>query len=334
MADDQAALTGEADTLEHPTEWGRRALVEFKADSADPVLRTTWRGVSFSETSVDMAVRAGTIAIRNAGMTPGSVGAVLVSEQCPDRPGYCSAMAVAHGLGLDEGAAAMRIDAQCASAVAQIDLACGMIATGQARAVLCIQTHVLGRTFESGDTPWIYQFGDMATAVIVAMGRRNHIVDVEHAIRPEFADATVWRRHDDSRSWFEGGERYRVGSLLARERVASMLPEVVGMQVRQIRGLQSRHEFAAYVGNQPRGWIGPLVAKTCEIPAIVQTFESWAHVGACGAVVNLAALLGMHTTSLHPHVRFGGQGEFPGSGKVAMVQLGAGLRCSTVVIEV
>lgn len=324
---DQRPLAGA--TLAESDETGR----EFKADSQDPYLRAVRRGVAVhvdgqSETSAEMAIRAGRSAMIRAGLGPSDVGALLLSEQCPDRPGYANEMEVAYGLRLDRETECATVNAQCASAVMQVEIAIGMMATGQRRPVLCIQTHALQRTFQDGDR-WAFQFGDMATAVLVGLGGQNHVVDIEHVVAPEWARATVWRRRGDTDpAWYQGGPAWRVGALMDPH---EMMRLVVDMQVEQVNELSKRHGATYYIGNQPRGWIPRMVAERCQLDTW-DTWDDWAHIGACGAMVNLGEILFGNRSAEPRATQRPDPRPVVAGDKVIVTQLGAGLRCSSMVV--
>jgi len=113
----------------------------------DPFIGATQRYVAADE---DHAWRAETDAARAAledgGVSPEEVDAVLSWSIVPDRAAHATAPKVAAELGAT-GAFATSVDAGCASALVQLQLAVGLIESGRARHVVLTQSHLITRAF-------------------------------------------------------------------------------------------------------------------------------------------------------------------------------------------
>lgn len=277
-------------TTDDPREQlGRRYLA---AEANDPFLGATERRVAPEDVSACAAeTQAAAAALEDAGVAPQDVDYVLSWAGVPDRVVPPSAPKVASNLGIPR-AVALGLEASCATSVAQLGLAASLIESGRARTVLLTQSHLMTRAFPMMH-PASPNVGDAATAMVVQAAERPGI-GLMHAItHGEYYDAVTWCRGKDTDTpWWKAGPDYYPGSLepeLARGLIAQTVH--IGMQtVNELleRGHVPHDSVDVFVSVQPRKWVPTAIAEAAKLRAHVPvTFDRFAHLGACGVVVNL-----------------------------------------------
>jgi len=113
----------------------------------------------------DLAVPAGAMALRQAGMAADRIGLLLLATSTPDHLLPPTAPLVAHRLGL--GAGAMDLAGACAGFLQALVLGAGHVRmTGQA--VLIIAANILSRRIRPDDISTRALFADAAGAVVLA----------------------------------------------------------------------------------------------------------------------------------------------------------------------
>ncbi|MFD0920012.1 beta-ketoacyl-ACP synthase III [Saccharopolyspora rosea] len=137
------------------------------------------RFVEPGEATSDLAVAAGTRALRSAGAV--APDAVLVSTATPDRPLPATAPLVASRLGLRD-AAAFDVAAACSGFVYALATAAGMISTGASRRVLVIGADVYSSIVDPEDRTNAIIFGDGAGAVVLRAGEDDEPGAVGHFV--------------------------------------------------------------------------------------------------------------------------------------------------------
>ncbi|GLY63966.1 beta-ketoacyl-ACP synthase III [Amycolatopsis taiwanensis] len=145
--------------LETSDEWIRTRTGIRTRHIADPDIST-----------VDMAVHAGSAALRSAGSDV--VDALVLATTTPDYLCPASAPQVASELGLS-GIAAMDVNAVCSGFVYALATAAGLIAGGIAGRVLVIGADAFSRLCDPDDRTTAPIFGDGAGAVVLRAGTRD-----------------------------------------------------------------------------------------------------------------------------------------------------------------
>ena len=149
------------------TDGSTAAATAMNAQAADPFQGAVERRVMPKDMSMlDMEVEAATAAIAQAGIDPRSIDAVLTQTMVPPRLLGNPACELHHRLGLARSCFATQVDAAMYSFVAQLSLAHALIASGQARCALLVQSCGASRLLDY-DSPISPLFGDGATAVVV-----------------------------------------------------------------------------------------------------------------------------------------------------------------------
>jgi 3-oxoacyl-[acyl-carrier-protein] synthase III len=123
--------------------------------------------VADGECTSDLAVQAGGVALRSAGVD--SVDIVVLATATPDHPFPATAPAVAHRLGLGR-VAAFDMGAACSGFVYGLAIAAGFLGAGLAERVLLIGADAFTTTLNPADRNAVTIFGDGAGAVVLRRG--------------------------------------------------------------------------------------------------------------------------------------------------------------------
>ncbi|MCH2096035.1 MAG: ketoacyl-ACP synthase III [Rhodobacteraceae bacterium] len=118
------------------------------------------------ETTSHMAVKAAQRALKDAGMTPDDVDAIVVATSTPDLTFPSSATMVQAQLGMTRGFA-FDVQAVCAGFIYALGNANALIVSGQAERVLVIGAETFSRLMDWTDRSTCVLFGDGAGAVLL-----------------------------------------------------------------------------------------------------------------------------------------------------------------------
>jgi 3-oxoacyl-[acyl-carrier-protein] synthase III len=132
------------------------------------------RHAAAGERVSDLAVAAGRMAVRDAGLDPAELDMVLLATLAADEITPAAAPIVAHELGA-ANAAAIDVGAACAGSIAALALATGWIEAGRARNVLVIGAEILTRLVDFDDRRTAPIFADGAGAMVVSLDARGAI---------------------------------------------------------------------------------------------------------------------------------------------------------------
>jgi 3-oxoacyl-[acyl-carrier-protein] synthase-3 len=122
----------------------------------------------------DLAVSAGRIALKDAGLDAEEIDMVLVATVASDEITPGAAPIVAHELGAVH-AAAIDVSAACTGSIAGLAHATSWIEAGRARHVLVIAAEVLTRFMDRDDRRTAPLFGDGAGAMVVSLDADGQI---------------------------------------------------------------------------------------------------------------------------------------------------------------
>lgn len=327
----RARVTGDRTLIDIPRgadEAGRISAEYLAREESDPFLGATQRRIAPPElSSVEAELHAARAALADAELDASEIDCVISYTTTPDRITPSSGCAVAHALGAHD-AVAFGVDAGCATSVPQIQLAQSLLASGQARHVLLTQSHLLNRAFARMHpaTPGI---GDAATAFVMGTRARYKVLAVHARTHGEFHDAVTWTRgrrsHSENDHWWKSGDDFYVGSLRP-EGAKYLMQETVAYGALTVRELLQKaaidvERVGTFVSVQPRGWIPFAIARCLGLGegATVCSYDDYAHLGACGPVVNL--------------IRAREQGRFERGGLIALYAQGAGFTRGAVLLE-
>ncbi len=119
------------------------------------------------ETNSDMAARAGSLALADAGLPPAAIDVVIVATLTPDMPMPSTACFVQHKLGIPSHAACFDLNAACSGFLYALDTACALVESGRHRHALVIGSEKLSTVLDWQDRTTCVLFGDAAGAVVI-----------------------------------------------------------------------------------------------------------------------------------------------------------------------
>ncbi len=266
-------------------------------ESDDPFLGGVERRIAEpTASSADAEAAAARAALADAGQSAGEIDAIFSWALVPDRLMPSNACRVAYAIAATR-AWAVTVDAACASPIAQLALATGLIESGRARSVLLTQSHLASRTFPLSH-PASPCVGDGATAMLLTAGARPGVQVVHSVTHGEYYDAVVWCRDKDAQHdtpWWEAGGALFMGSH-DPETTSKLIQETIRIGVSTVRQLADRGRFdvaqiEALASVQPRSWVPAAIAEGLGLsPRIAaQTYDRYGHLGGAGAIANLIA---------------------------------------------
>lgn len=118
------------------------------------------------EATSDLAVHAGSMALKNADLTPSDLDAIVVATTTPDDTFPATAASVQAKLGA-HNAFAFDVQAVCAGFVYALDVADALVKSGKAEKVLVIGAETFTRILDWEDRSTAVLFGDGAGAVVL-----------------------------------------------------------------------------------------------------------------------------------------------------------------------
>ncbi|MEK6745551.1 MAG: beta-ketoacyl-ACP synthase III [Pseudomonadota bacterium] len=118
------------------------------------------------ENTSDIAARAGTAALKSAGISPDSIDLVILATTTPDDTMPSTATKVQHRLGITRGAA-FDVNAACSGFVYAMSIANSFIVAGQAKRVMVIGAETYSRILDWSDRSTCILFGDGGAAVVL-----------------------------------------------------------------------------------------------------------------------------------------------------------------------
>ncbi len=269
--------------------------LEYMASEAqDPFLGAKARRVADdSMTSPEAEAIAANRALVEAGVTPSDVDVIMSWAAVPERIAPPSAPKVAHLIGANR-AYAIGMDAACATLIAQIEFASGLIESGRARHVLLTQSHLMTRVFKPIH-PASPAVGDAATALVVSASREPSIQKTVARSDGSFYRAVTWTRgSDEDPPWWQAGSDYYLGSR-DKAGIRELVRSTVRLAVEMLHDLASASgvsvaDFEVLATMQPRRWIPQAIVEALGTRTVApNTFDQFAHLGGCGVVVNLMA---------------------------------------------
>lgn len=295
----EAAARGDRTLRDIPVADGDLAAVVtaryLRKTAEDPFVGAEERRVApESIRSWDAEARAARVALADAGVEPAEVGAVLSWSIVPDRVAHATAPRVAAEIGA-EGAFATSVDAGCASALVQLELAIGLVEAGRAQHVLLTQSHLITRAFPLAH-PASPGVGDCATAVVVSASEEPGVLGVHAITHGQYWDAVTWirgRDEDTDTPWWSSGPDFVPGSRDA-DGAKTLMRDTIAFGARTVREACERFrvetsEIAVLASVQPRAWTPSAIAEVLgvETSRAPHTYDRLAHVGGCGVITNL-----------------------------------------------
>jgi 3-oxoacyl-[acyl-carrier-protein] synthase-3 len=240
------------------------AISEDYVEQVTGICRRHW--AAEDEKPSDMALAAARDAIRNAGLQPADIGAIVLATTTPDVAMPSTACILQSRLGLHH-VPAFDLNAACSGWLYAVSVAEGMIRSGTARHVLTVGVDLQSRLVDPEDQSACFIFGDGAGAAVVSAGgtgrRLGRVIlgadtrGLELARRGEPGYYVHnGRPHVDPWIRLEGHGLFR----LAAQSFAAMIDRALretGWQADQVRWV---------VPHQANGRILMAAAKRCGIP--------------------------------------------------------------------
>jgi 3-oxoacyl-[acyl-carrier-protein] synthase-3 len=256
----------------------------------------------------DLAVAAGRLALKDAGLDAAEIDMVLVATVASDEITPATAPIVAHELGAVH-AAAIDVGAACSGSIAGLAHATSWIEAGRGRHVLVIGAEIVTRFVDPDDRRTAPLFGDGAGAMVVSLdadGQIGPFVFGSDGGRTEAIHATRERGVFE----MEGHETF----LQAVHRLSTSTVEVV-----DLAGL-ALSDVDLFVYHQANSRILTSVAERLKVPG-ERVFDCIADLGNTSAAsVPLALSAAVATGVLQPGAR------------VVLGAIGAGLSWGATVM--
>ncbi len=275
-----------------------------------------------SDAETDAARRA----LESASLGVRDIDVLLVQSFLPDQVQPRNSALVAHKLGMRMGAA-WEVDSICNSTVSQAQVAAALVATEQARNVLCVQSVAYSRVRDPGSSA-TYQEGDLASAFVV--GRRSN-ASMTFAWRTDgalhAAIRLAWAPPSGARArhyWEPAPEKLRI--VWNPELQPEVMREVADHARTLCDEVLTRAGVAiddvdVFVTHQPMNWFGAFMEDVLGLRdgVLHSSFEAYAN-------VNSASV----TASLHDAVR---AGRIRSGSRVLIFCPGAGYTYAAGVIQ-
>lgn len=286
-------LMGDRLLCDIPSADGRAGKISDRylaIQGSDPFLGAKRRRLAEPDVKTAYAeAEAARAALKDAGIEAASVDYVFSFSTLFETVSPPSACYVAHAIGAAR-AVCCGTDLACASAIGQLAIAQALIVSGQARHVLLTQSHLITRALPLMH-PALPGLGDAATAIVVSGDRGRPIVAIEVVTHSDYADAVSWRRPGD-KPWWETGKPFSPSSFRPAA-AKQLMRDTVAYGAQTLAAAAERGgvllaDVGTFASVQPRGWIPHAIAECAGIPehAVSCTYEDYAHLGACGPIVN------------------------------------------------
>ncbi len=274
-----------------------RTLAAVERSFGDPfrgARRRRWfpDDLPVSDAETDAARRA----LADAGLEPGDVDALLVHSFLPDQLNPKNSPLVADKLGIRR-AFTLEVDSVCNSALSQLRVGASLIAAGQARHVLCVQSIAYSRVRDPKVSTTVIE-ADMASAFVLgpvpgaAMTSAWRTAGELHgAIRLE------WRRPTGAPPpsyWQPTADRLLISFDRELQRqvnadVATYAKSTCKTVLEQIGWEIADVEL--FVSHQPMSWFTPYMEDTLGLADGVgfSTFEEYANINSASVTASLHA---------------------------------------------
>jgi 3-oxoacyl-[acyl-carrier-protein] synthase-3 len=262
---------------------------------SDPFKGATNRRVTSNDIpTAECDARAGARALEDARIEPRDVDLVLSSALVADRLVPSNGPAIQALLKCPD-VPGIGVEASCSSALTHLDLAIGLVESGRARHVLCVQSHHIGRINDL-ELPFSPIFGDASSAFVVGPVRPGF--GVQRLIRGgdgTLIDAVThqYKRTPNARWWLDAEGPIHPGSgdpqgarLIAQNVLAYAIDTIRALCAATATPADAVASFAMI---QPMVWYQPAVADGLGLPAerFPSTYSTYAHLGPAGVVANL-----------------------------------------------
>lgn len=266
----------------------------FGREMPDPFVGTIERRVvGPNDRSYDAEIAAAEMAIKESDIDPAQIGACYSYSFFSDMPHLTCAAHILKHFGATN-AFGCGFDGACSSALVQLMVAKALVDSKQTKYVLITQSNFFtkGLMLEHPASPSV---GDAATSILI--GPDDHeghrILNVHARSHGEHYRSVGWRRKDDDGNWAAPGGAHYLGSFNS-DGARELVQTTVKMGVKTVTSCLSEinmisNDLNFFVSMSPRKWIPSAIAHYLGLKPeqTVETFEQYAHLGPCGAIVNL-----------------------------------------------
>jgi 3-oxoacyl-[acyl-carrier-protein] synthase III len=275
-----------------PTTPGQTLIFEaLRAQGRDPFQGTVERRILAPELgALDMEVAAAESAIARAGVARSEIDLVLTHTVVPDYQLGNPACELHQALGLPHRCFTMHVDAAAYSFVMQLALAEAMIATGQAKIALLVQSSISSRVVAL-DTPDAPILGDGASAVVVGpvAADRGVLASVHYTdgTSPRSLIASV-----PGKRWYDDGRVViHVEDAFQMQRVFLQIADACKSSIDAVlakAGLQ-RRDVKFLATHQGMPWLREVVARhaNLEHAASIDLFQRTAYIASAFVPMSL-----------------------------------------------
>lgn len=273
------------------TEGGRMVLEAMRHFRDDPFKGARARRVmAEGQHTSDMEVAAVEDALDRAGLTPKDVDLLLATTCLPDYLMVPNACRVHERLGMSPRCFSMQTEGVCNAFLMQLSLAEQMIASGQARHAVLVQSSAMSRLTKPEDA-MSGLFGDAATAVVVGPVEEGHGV----LGRAHMTDGSLYGGvvcGVPGKEWYEMGEvqGFVLDPRLARRLLTSNIHDSKALILDAIAqaGLTPR-DVDFYASHQGFVWLREVTQKLAGIEQarVADTFPWAASCLGCNVPLSL-----------------------------------------------
>ncbi len=289
---DSGRLDREADSNVEVKSEGAKLVMEMMAKyRSDPFKGGRARRVmAKDQTTTQMEYLAAEDAVARAEIDPKDIDLVMGQTTVPDYLMVPNACRVHEKLGLSRNCMTIQTEGLCVSFLQQLTLANQMIASGQARRALLIQSSGTTR-FMAHEDPMSAWIGDAATAVVVGpVGEELGVLGTSHQTAGEFYDAVV-AGHPD-RAWHEGAvQAYIKDSEISRAMLLGTVEDSQSLIWDALRRASVEpHNVDFYACHQGFAWLREVTQKFAGLShaRTLDTFPWAGSVLACNIPLILA----------------------------------------------
>ena len=243
--------------------------------------------VSDGETTADLASKAATNALKQAGLAPTDIDLIIVATTTPDNTFPSTATKVQHLIGAS-GAISFDVQAVCAGFIYAVDVADAMLRSGRGRRALVIGAESFSKLLDWQDRATCVLFGDGAGAVILEIvvadsdfGILSSVLHADGSYRDIlYVDGGPSSNQDVGYVRMEGKEVFRH----AIEKLAAVMDEALA------KADMKPHDIDWLVPHQANIRIIDGMQKKMQLPSekVVRTVDQHANTSAASIPLALA----------------------------------------------
>jgi len=262
----------------------------------DPFMGSSQRHVSDGKYLPSEAETfAAKIALEEANLKPASIDLVINVCSTPEVVTPSIANKVARNLGISSNLN-FSVESGCAGGLTQLKLAKALIESGQAKNILCTQSHLATDIFPMMK-PATPSIGDAGTAFIVSADKRWPILDTHFKTYTEHYESVMLMKINEQtkeiHKWFDSNQGFVILGSLNVPGAKYLMQETVHFGATRIRELLERNNLTPdslshIISVSPRSWIPGAIAECLGMLAqkAPQYYKKYSHLGVCGFMSN------------------------------------------------